>query len=185
MTDITQGRGKTLDPPFFAWPCPAVRPGKYWSDLRGPNEARNLLEWHFLLAFGGGSRPVLRDTFGVARWHAMKLPRRKFLHLAAGAAALPVVSASRVRERRIIPPSRYGSSPTQHPAAHRMRCCASWATGCRRCGNARSSCSIIRVPGAPSQPMVTFEALETDWLAGAGGIRTLHQGICIPPASIF
>ena len=32
------------------------------------------------------------DSFGVARGHAMKLPRRRFLHLAAGAAALPAVS---------------------------------------------------------------------------------------------
>ena len=31
------------------------------------------------------------DSFGVARGHAMKLPRRRFLHLAAGAAALPAV----------------------------------------------------------------------------------------------
>ena len=35
---------------------------------------------------------MLRDTLGVARGHAVKLPRRKFLHLAAAAAALPVVS---------------------------------------------------------------------------------------------
>ena len=32
------------------------------------------------------------NSFGVARAHAMKLPRRKFLHLAAGAAALPALS---------------------------------------------------------------------------------------------
>src|ERR1700736_5697759 len=32
------------------------------------------------------------NSFGVARAHAMKLPRRNFLHLAAGAAALPALS---------------------------------------------------------------------------------------------
>src|SRR5216684_2354454 len=32
------------------------------------------------------------DSFGVARGRAMNLPRRHFLHLAAGAAALPAVS---------------------------------------------------------------------------------------------
>ena len=33
-----------------------------------------------------------------------------------------------------------------------MRCCASWATACRRCGDARSSCSIVRVPGRRRSP---------------------------------
>src|SRR5271166_3663987 len=32
------------------------------------------------------------DSFGVARRHAMKLPRRQFLHLAAATAALPAIS---------------------------------------------------------------------------------------------
>ena len=33
-----------------------------------------------------------RSVAGISEWEAMKLPRRRFLHLAAGAAALPAVS---------------------------------------------------------------------------------------------
>ena len=63
--------------------------------------------------------PALRDTLGVARGHAVKLPRRKFLHLAAAAAALPVVSrikSARAQDYpakpiRIITHSAPGGSP--------------------------------------------------------------------------
>jgi hypothetical protein len=37
-------------------------------------------------------RSRARESSGPGDWNAMKLPRRTFLHLAAGAAALPVVS---------------------------------------------------------------------------------------------
>jgi tripartite-type tricarboxylate transporter receptor subunit TctC len=54
---------------------------------------RNIL---LLRAITGNRGPFQRhgnwNSFGVARAHAMKLPRRKFLHLAAGAAALPALS---------------------------------------------------------------------------------------------
>jgi len=82
----------------------------------------------------------------------MKLPAANFCIWQRALPRSRLCLTSRVRKRRIIPPSRYGSLPTQHPAARRMRSCASWATDCRRCGDARSSCSIIRVPAAPSQP---------------------------------
>jgi hypothetical protein len=40
-----------------------------------------------------GTRHAMLDCTGKPLWEvAMKLPRRRFLHLAAGAAALPVVS---------------------------------------------------------------------------------------------
>src|SRR5712672_397239 len=46
------------------------------------------------------------DSFGVARGHTMKLPRRSFLHLAAGVAALPAVS-------RIARAQAYPSRPVR------------------------------------------------------------------------
>jgi tripartite-type tricarboxylate transporter receptor subunit TctC len=39
-----------------------------------------------------GPRGALRDAYLYRREHAMKIPRREFLHLAAGAVALPTVS---------------------------------------------------------------------------------------------
>jgi hypothetical protein len=48
----------------------------------------------------------------------MRLPRRQFLRLAAGAAALPAVSRS--FERRLIRRDRYTSSSVGRPAAGLM-----------------------------------------------------------------
>ena len=125
MTDITQGRGE--DPGLFLL-CLALsdcETRQIWSNLRGPNEARNLLEWQ--LRSEAGLSCASRYPW-CARGHAHKiflaenfciwqraLPRSRFCH------------ASRVREGRIIRPSRTdhhplstGGSPDA-PVAYRGR----------------------------------------------------------------
>ena len=58
-----------------------------------------------------------RSVAGISEWEAMKLPRRRFLHLAAGAAALPAVSrfawaqAYPTRPVRIIVGNAAGGAP--------------------------------------------------------------------------
>src|SRR5262245_15980514 len=47
------------------------------------------------------AQPSLRNIFGAKPLHAMKLPRRRFLHVAAGAAALPAVS--RIAQAEVYP----------------------------------------------------------------------------------
>src|SRR5262249_59562118 len=55
----------------------------------------------------------------------MKFPRRRFLHLAAGAAALPMASRMARAEDRPTPPS---SEPRERPLAERL---AAYAHGLR------------------------------------------------------
>ena len=72
-----------------------------------------------LRAITGNRGPFQRrgnwNSFGVAGAHAMKLPRRKFLHLAAGAATLPAVA-------------RFAMAQTYPDAAgaHHRRLCPRW-----------------------------------------------------------
>ena len=67
----------------------------------------------------------------------MKVPRRKFLHLAAGAAALPAVS--RVAWAEAIRHARCISSLASHRAAAPTSLRVYWGSGCRYGSVTRSS----------------------------------------------
>jgi hypothetical protein len=55
VTDITQGRGEDPGPFLLCLALSDCETRKILEQLTRTDEARNLLEWHFLLAFGGGS----------------------------------------------------------------------------------------------------------------------------------
>ena len=66
--------------------CRLLHPSKP-AHLRRPGQT----QWASIGNRGPFQKHGNRNSFGVARGQPMKFPRRRFLHLAAGAAALPAV----------------------------------------------------------------------------------------------
>ena len=85
----------------------------------------------------------------------MKLPRRTFLHLAAGAAALPVLFRAS-RGRKPIRRGRCGSSLGWPRAAHSTSSRASWVNGCRNGSVSHSSSRTGRAHAPISPPKRSF-----------------------------
>jgi hypothetical protein len=105
------------------------------ADIVEPPLRANRRHCHFCNLRKGASLPVPVPVDDTPRRDWMKLPRRRFLHLAACAAVLPSAS----RERKPIQRGRCASFPALPPGAVRTSLRGSLGNGCQNGSASHSS----------------------------------------------